>query len=255
MNIMEVTNSVWEAYQVGVYYPSEWKGRLSIEEAYQVQMAILDRHKRGGDVQAGWKICLNHMATKNQFHLTTPVFGFLLESNRYPSNISLSYDDLIQPGFDNELCLTFGQRLKGPNITPLQVRQAVLSVAPALEVVERRGDFSADLSLTIIDNVQQKAFITGREVTDLPQNLGLHQSEVDVFLNGELQETTNGTDHLADPAATVAWLVNRLSDFGLALEPGMRVMTGSITREFAPAPGDFYEAVFGHYGKVSAEIR
>ena len=70
----------------------------------------------------------------------------------------------------------------------------------------------------------------------------------------ERMESAPGTNVMGDPAASVAWLANRLSEFGLALEAGAKVMSGSFTRQYPIALGDVAEAVFQPFGKVSAEF-
>ena len=51
------------------------------------------------------------------------------------------------PGFENELCLTIGERLAGPNVTPERAARAIKSVAPAMEIIETRGPNSLDVTL------------------------------------------------------------------------------------------------------------
>jgi 2-keto-4-pentenoate hydratase len=57
---------------------------------------------------------------------------------------------------------------------------------------------------------------------------------------------------MGDPLVSVAWLVNKLAEYEVALEAGMRVMSGSFTRQFAVASGDRVRSVFLPYGAVEA---
>ena len=161
MDIEAVTESMWQHTLRRSYFPAEWKGRLTIEQAYRVQLGLLDRWVARGERLAGWKVGLTAPVIQKQFGMHEPVMGFLLESGHRDGGARFRHDDLIQPGFENELCLTVGSRLEGPNVTRAQARAAITAVQPAFELIETRGDFRADVTLALTDNCQQKAFVTG----------------------------------------------------------------------------------------------
>lgn len=56
---------------------------------------------------------------------------------------------------------------------------------------------------------------------------------------------------LDDPVYAVAWLANTLSPYGITLEPGHFVMTGSLHAAFSVAEGDEVRADFDRLGSVS----
>ncbi|MBI4083537.1 MAG: fumarylacetoacetate hydrolase family protein [Candidatus Lambdaproteobacteria bacterium] len=255
MGVREATEAIWEATQQGIYYPPEWKGKLTVEEGYQVQLGILERHLKAGQRQAGWKVGLTAKDIRQQLGYDEPILGFLLESAAKASGAVLRVEELVAPCFENELCVTLAKPLKGPGVTAERAREAIGAVAPALEIVERRGDFAADPALAMADNVQQKYFVTGTPVPYSPQALDLRKVISAVFINGERVGGATGEAVLGDPAASLAWLANRLADFGRRIERGMRVMTGSFTRQFPIANGDLIEARFHPIGAVSAEFR
>lgn len=246
-------DAIWASAQAGRYYPAEWRGRLDLDRAYRVQLGILDRHLTRGQVQAGWKVGLTARAIQLQAGIHEPVFGFLLAAGACPSGTVFPFAELIEPGFENELCLTLGRPLRGPGVTPAMARVAVAGVAPALEIVERRGDAMADPPLSVADNCQQRAFVTGRSVP-LPDGFDLVETTVEVRINGVSQERATGAEVMGTPLASLAWLANRLADFGRGLEAGQRVMSGSFTRQYAIARGDAIEARFAPFGTVAARF-
>jgi 2-keto-4-pentenoate hydratase len=245
---------IWAYRQRGVYYPAEWKGRLSTDDAYHVQLDLLARYLAAGDGQAGWKVGLTARAMQAQAGIHEPVFGFLLQSGARPSGAVFRFAQLIQPGFENELCLTVGRALEGPGVTIAMVADAISAVAPALEIVERRGDAAADVPLSLADNCQQRAFVAGSP-RPLAGGMDLGTASVEVLVNGRSMERALGAEVMGTPLASVAWLANRLAGFGRHLEPGMRVMSGSFTRQYGLSPGDRIEARFEPVGPVTAEFR
>lgn len=249
-----IAEAVWRARQRGVY-PEEWKGRLTLEVAYRVQLALLDRYLASGERQAGWKVGLTAPAIQRQVGIHEPVFGFLLESGARASGAAVRFDELIRPAVENELCLTIGRPLEGRGVTLDAVRAAVSAVAPALEIVEQRGDAAADVPLSIADNCQQRAFVVGPAAGPPAVSGDPATATVEVYLNGQLSERASGAEVMGTPLASVAWLAERLSRFGRRLEPGMRVMSGSFTRQYVvDEPGTDIEARFTPYGSARARF-
>jgi 2-keto-4-pentenoate hydratase len=253
VHLDEIVESFWQNRQRGVYYPPEWHGKLTLDEAYRVNLAIVNRQLELGEQQAGWKVGVTAKAMQLQQGVHEPVFGVLFASGHRDSGTVFAFDELIQPAFENELCLTIGETLRGPNLNAQDARRALAAVAPALEIVERRGEFR-DLPLAMADNAQQKAFVTGAAVRYDLQGTELAESYVDVYVNGDFKERASGSEVMGDPAASVAWLANKLAQFGLALEAGMRVMSGSFTRQYALNSGDHVEARFTPFGTVTAKF-
>src|SRR5262245_46160721 len=249
-----VADAIWHGRQRGAYYPDEWKGRLTLDVAYRVQLALLDRYLASGERQAGWKVGLTAAAIQRQVGIDEPVFGFLLESGAAASGVTFRFAELIRPAIENELCLTIGRPLEGPRLTIDAVRAAASAVAPALEVVERRGDAAADVPLSIADNCQQRAFVVGLAAGPPAVSGDPAAATVEVYVDGRFAERASGAEVMGTPLASVAWLAARLSRFGRRLGPGTRVMTGSFTRQYAvDEPGTQIEARFAPYG--SAVVR
>jgi 2-keto-4-pentenoate hydratase len=253
MDIEAAVEAIWQGHRRGLHHPAAWQGRLSMDHAYRVQLGLLGRYVASGERQAGWKVGLTSRAMQEQQKVHEPVFGFLLESGNASSGTVFDYASLIRPGFENELCIAMAAPLAGPGVTLDQAQAAIGSVAPALEIVERRGDFTADLHLALADNAQQKAFVTGPAVP--LGELDLAAVTVEVFVNGISQERARGAEVLGTPVASVTWLANKLAQYGRRLETGALIMSGSFTKQYALSPGHRVEARFSPVGPVRAEFR
>ena len=253
MDIEAAVESIWQHTLRRSYFPAEWKGRLTIEQAYRVQLAILDRWVARGERLAGWKVGLTAPVIQKQFGMHEPVMGFLLESGNRQSGATLRHGELIEPGFENELCLTVGTRLEGPGVTRAQARAAITAVQPSFEIIEGRGDFRADLTLSLTDNCQQKAFVTG-PVSPLPPGWEPASTTVEVLINGRRVDHAVGSEETGHPVGAVAWLANKLAEFGRRLEPGHRIMSGSFTKQYPLASGDRIETRFAPFGAVRASF-
>lgn len=253
MDLRSVIDLVWDNAQRGIYYPESLNGKLTLDDSYRVNLAITQRRVAQGEKQAGWKVGVTAKAMQQQMGVHQPVFGVLFESGHRDSGVKLNFADLIEPSVENELCITMGKTLRGPGITLNQTRAAIASVAPALEIVERRGVFS-DLPLAMADNAQQKHFVTAHAMACESASMRLSEASVEVFLNGLTQEIASGAEVMGDPVASVTWLANKLAEFDLALESGMRVMSGSFTKQYRIKQGDRIESRFIPFGTVSVEF-
>ncbi|HEX9842283.1 MAG TPA: fumarylacetoacetate hydrolase family protein [bacterium] len=254
MNLQEAIDAIWEHKQQGIYYPPDWRGKLGVDDGYRVQLGVLGKEVKAGARHVGWKVGLTAKAIQDQVDFHERVFGYLLAGGELPSGVQIKVDELVAPSFENELLVVLGEPLQGSDVTPEQAFAAIAGVAPAIEIVEKRGDFAADPPLSLADNVQQKAFVVGALTSPLPGKTDLREARVEIYINGECVDTAVGEEVMGGPAASVAWLANRLADFGRKLDKGDRILTGSLTRQFPIARGDLCEARFDPFGSVTFEV-
>jgi 2-keto-4-pentenoate hydratase len=242
----------WDARARGDYFPADWHDRLSIEQAYRVQLGVVARRAAAGERQVGWKVGMTAEAMRRQFGFHEPVFGCLMEDGIRHSGHVFGADELIRPGFETEVCVRLREPLSG-TVDAARARRAVEACFPALEIIETRGDLVAQMALALADNAQQKAFVLG-ETVPWTNDLRLAEAEARVEVNGAEVARARGEAVMGDPLNSVVWLAGKLSEFGLALRPGDLIMTGSFTRQFPLAPSDRVRAEFDGLGTVEVGV-
>jgi 2-keto-4-pentenoate hydratase len=181
----------------GEYFPRAWFDRLTLDDAYRILLAMIARGRGEGERRVGWKVGLTAPVIQRQFGVHEPVFACLLQEGLLRSGHVFRRDALIEPGFENELCVVLDRDL--PNdATRADVAAAVARVYPAFEIIETRGDLSGQLALAITDNGQQKAFVLGEPVgrDALPE---LDDVSVRVRINGAEVATATGDAVLGHP--------------------------------------------------------
>jgi 2-keto-4-pentenoate hydratase len=253
MDIEHAADTLWAAAKRKEHMPAQWAGRLDMGQAYAIQLAIAKRRAAEGDRQVGWKVGLTSKAMRLQQNVPEPCFACLFESGQMNSGVQLEYSKLIRPGIENELCLTLGRPLSGREPSFEEARAAIATVQPALELVEVRGNFGGDLPLSIADNAQQYAFITG-DAVPYDGAAGFEQTEVEVYFNDELREKAFGAEVMGSPVYSLIWLAGKLAEYGRSLEAGTKVMTGSFTKQYAVREGDHVRARFSGFGTVEARF-
>jgi 2-keto-4-pentenoate hydratase len=239
----------WSARQRGVHFPPEWFDRLTLEQAYRIQLGLIDRRCAHGERHIGWKVGLTAKPIQEQFGFHEPVFGCILESQQ--SGQVFRPGELINPGFESELCLRIKHPLAG-EVNMADARGAVEAVYPALEIIETRGDFVRQIALALADNAQQKTIILGS-----PFPLGAFQLEavtVTVRINDQTVATGSGNAVLGNPLNSVIWLARKLTEFGRGIRAGDLIMTGSFTRQFPIEPGDRIDVDFTGIGSVETRM-
>jgi 2-keto-4-pentenoate hydratase len=239
----------WQERQRGVYFPPAYYGKLTIDEAYIIQLGLIARREAAGERQIGWKVGLTAPAIQQQFGFHEPVFGCVLESQ--PSGHVFAPNELIAPGFENELCMRMRVDLSG-TVSLDAARDAIDVVYPSLEIIETRGPFTEQIALALADNAQQKTVILGAPAA-LPADLVSIEARVTV--NGVQVVTGTGDAVLGNPLNSIVWLAGKLGDYGRSLKAGEIVMTGSFTRQFPIAAGDSIETLFSGLGAVRTAMR
>jgi 2-keto-4-pentenoate hydratase len=240
----------WRARARGEFFPQAYAGRLSLDEAYRIQLALIDRRVAAGERQIGWKVGLTAKAIQEQFGFHEPVFACILESR--PSGHVFGATELINPGFETELCIRLGRGLEGV-VTLEQVRAAVNVIYPSFEIIETRGDLVNQIALAMADNGQQRSVVLGAPVPLAP-TMELDRVEARVQLNGKEVASGMGSAVLGNPLNSIRWLAERLGDYGRALRAGDIVMTGSFVRQFPLQAGDVAAAAFSGIGRVEVGV-
>jgi|SRR5271170_1150638 len=240
----------WTARNRGEYFPQAYFDRLSVDDAYRIQLALIDRRLAAGERQIGWKVGLTAKAIQEQFGFFEPVFGCILEMQR--TGHAFGATELIQPGFETELCFRLGAGLEG-DVSLQQVRAAVAVVYPSFEIIETRGDLAKQIAVALADNAQQRSVVAGDPVPLAP-DLRLDEVTARVQLNGREVATGLGSAVLGNPLNSIAWLAGKLGQYGRRLGPGDIIMSGSFVRQFPLSAGDTAIAEFSGIGRVEVSI-
>ena len=234
---------------------SETYEGLTAEQAYAIQSAWLDLKGRERPVRlVGHKIGLTSLAMQQLLGIDQPDYGFLLESMVVTSGSTLKRADFIAPRIEPEIAFWLAADLQGPGITIEDVLGATRGVSAALELVDSRiRDWRIKLVDTIADNASSARVIVSERVVE-PGEIDLVTESVLLLRNDEQVGTGTGAAVLNHPVSAVAWLANRLADFGVTLRAGQLILPGAMCSAVNVDAGATYRASFTHLGEVAVHF-
>jgi 2-keto-4-pentenoate hydratase len=228
---------------------------LTIEEAYQVQLINIDKKVKAGSQIVGKKIGLTSLAMQQLLKVDQPDYGHLLNNMVVENGGIISFSRVLQPRVEAEIAFVLKHDLIGPRVTSLDVLLATDYVLPALEIVDSRvADWKIKLQDTVADNASSGLYVLGGKPIML-DNVDLPQIGMIFYKNGEIVNTGVGAAALGDPALCVAWLANKLFEFGITLKAGEVILSGALSAAVSAQPGDHFSARFAHLGQVSVSFQ
>ena len=212
---------------------------LGIDDAYAISLDFLARRQAEGERVIGKKIGVTSKAVQDMLGVHQPDFGFLTDAMQVADGATVEIAaGMIQPRAEAEIALILRRDLKGPGVTPADVLAATESIAPCFEVVDSRiANWDIRIVDTVADNASCGVFVLGTERVD-PRPLDLAALKVQVWKNGQPLSEGLGSAVQGSPLASVAWLANTLGSYGVQLEAGEVILSGSLVPLEPARPGD-----------------
>lgn len=227
---------------------------LDQDDSYAVQAAVAALRNAQGARLVGKKIGLTSRAMQEMLGVLEPDFGRLYDVMEVSDGGEIDLGTLIAPMVEPEIGIVLKSRLEGPHVSTRQVLAAIDYVSPALEIVDSRiADWKIAWHDTVADNGSSARFVLADRAFS---PLGLDLSDISVELSKNGRPEAAGSMHavLGSPLKAVAWLVAKLSTYGLALEAGDLVLPGSPCRAIRAEKQDHFSANFGPLGAVSVRF-
>ena len=226
---------------------------LEVADSYEIQTINIRREMDAGARLVGHKIGLTSPAMQQMMGVDVPDFGHLLDTMVLDISRPVSLAGFVQPRVEVEIAYVLDTELRGPGITRADVEAAARHVLPCLELIDSRiQDWRIGLMDTIADNASSAAVLLGAD--EYPVDVIREPRAASLLINDELVAEGSTADVLGHPAEAVAWLANALGEFGVPLEAGHIVLSGSCTRAVDVRPGDRVSARFDGLGAVDVDF-
>lgn len=227
---------------------------MTIEDAYHVQQRMIARRLEQGDRVIGKKIGVTSKAVQDMLGVHQPDFGFLTDWMHVGEEIDVDAKALIAPRAEAEIAFVLKDSLNGPGVTAADVMAATDYIAPCFEIVDSRiQDWKIGIVDTVADNASCGVFVLGEARAD-PRGLDLPALHVTVTKNGAPLSEGYGSAVQGDPAQAVAWLANTLGAYGVTLDAGDVILSGSLVPLEPAVKGDVFEMTLHGVGTCTARF-
>lgn len=225
---------------------------MTIEDAYQISLRMLERRLEAGATVIGKKIGVTSAAVQRMLNVHQPDFGFLTDDMVFNQGEEMPISQrLIAPRAEGEIAFILKKDLTGPGISNADVLAATECVIPCFEVVDSRiADWKIAIQDTVADNASCGLFVLGDKAVS-PHKVDLVTCGMVVEKNGRILSTGAGAAALGSPVNCVAWLANTLGQFGIPLKAGEVILSGSLVPLEPVKAGDFMRVDIGGIGSAS----
>lgn len=203
-------------------------GEFSMDRAYRVQNRLARQRAPFAGPVCGYKVAYASEAARKQFGIDEPARGPLFLSQRVPSASTLLAAAWNEITLETEIAFTIGKRIDAPIADVAELKPFVKSVQAAFDA----GDFPYDVSKANPGAADMVAIGTGAHVFVLgpavdPNAVDIDAIDLSLTRNGEVIRQSPSRDIMGSPWNSLLWCVNHLNRFGLRLEPGMVVLSGT----------------------------
>lgn len=212
---------------------------IEVEDAYRIQEAFVARRVAAGARIKGYKVGLTSKAMQEMSGATEPDFSAMTDDLFLPESTPLATSRFLDPMVEMEIAFVMKETLSGPGVLPMDVIRATDFVVPAIEIVDFR--IARAPGMNIIDTVADLAACGAAVLGANPRRLDvidIRRVKGEILRNGVVEQAGEASAVLGNPVTAVAWLANKLGEFGVAFQPGDVILTGSFVRAFPVKAGD-----------------
>lgn len=220
---------------------------ITIEDSYAISAEVARRKIAAGAKLIGHKVGLTSKAMRDATGATEPDYGTLFDDWFVLEGNPIDWARLNRPSVEVELAFVLCRELRGPGCTVAEVIQATDFVLPSIEIVDSR--YRSRGPNMLVDSIADAAscgliVLAGnpRRLTDLD----IREVGASMTVNGVIQESGVARAVMDNPVSSVAWLVNKLAEFGVTPQPGHIIMSGSFLKITRFGRGDNVQALFSH---------
>jgi 2-oxopent-4-enoate/cis-2-oxohex-4-enoate hydratase len=202
---------------------------VTIDDAYRISLRMVNRRVAAGERIVGKKIGVTSKPVQEMLGVFQPDFGYLTDKMLFEEGATMPVSTgLIQPKAEGEIAFVLAKDLKGPGLTNEDVLAATEYVCACFEIVDSRiRDWKVKIEDTVADNASCGWFLLGHEQAN-PRSIDFTNVHMRVSKNGAPLSEGYGHAAVGSPLGCVTWLANTMGSFGVTLEAGDIVLSGSL---------------------------
>jgi len=220
---------------------------IEIGDSYHIQNYVVSLFKEAGSRVKGYKMGLTSKAVQQLVGSTEPNFSPLLDHMFTAEESELARSNWLTPVVESELAFVIKDRLTGPGINVADIIRGTDFVLSAIEIADFRVARAPGMDVRDItaDMAAAGGVVLGKNPVSL-HDIDILAVNCSLTINEEERAKGVASEVLGNPLYAVAWLANKLSEFGVALEPGQVILSGAMLNAQPVEAGDQILARFDH---------
>jgi 2-oxo-hept-3-ene-1,7-dioate hydratase/2-keto-4-pentenoate hydratase len=183
---------------------------------------------------------------------TEPDYGtmfddwFMLEGSKVPRST------MNRPLVEVEVAFVLREPLVGPGVNAADVIRATDFVLPCMEIIfnRQKGRGPTPLIDSIADAAGCGRVVLGGRPARLT-DIDIRRIGASLSINGSVEESGVASAVMGNPINSVAWLANKLHDYGVTPQAGHVILSGSFIKAIPFEAGDSVMALFDVLGEVT----
>lgn len=217
-------------------FPSD----INLDEAYQVQHAFTEAKRENNEFLKGYKISMTSPETQALFDAKEPLYGQMTD-RQITGEISVS-KQMLSPLIELELIFIVKEQLTAASTEEEIIHNT--QIAPGIEVPDSR--FEDWFPKMPKEQVCADGAVSGK--VTIGEAKDYSYADIDdingkLVFNGEVIDEGSSVVVMGHPVKAVQWLLKKLAEHDLTLEPGMFVSSGTFilpkTLEIGTYTGEF----------------
>ena len=234
----------------------------SLDEAYDVQDALVASRRARDGACAGYKIALTTPAMRKFVGHDDSIAGQVLASTVHRSPATVSGADAGRLGFECELAFLIGADTDpaAPPTDRAAIARHIEAICPAFELIDDRNAdyarFASDRS-TLLSLAADNAWNHGVVLGDWRHDwAGLDTAALRgvASINDVAAGEGHGRDVMGHPLDAMLWIARHLHARGAGLKRGEFVITGSLITSKFPVAGDLVRFAVEGVGEVRMSV-
>lgn len=217
-------------------------GHFTLEEAYRIQRASIERRVQRGESMVGIKLGFTSRAKMIQMGVDSLIWGLLTDRMVEEEGAVVDLARYIHPRVEPEVCFVTRRVIDGP-LTALEAVDYLEAVAPAMELIDSRyRNFKFTLEDVVADNCSSAGLVVGPWSRNFD---ALSHAGVRLQVNGQNVQVGSTAAILGQPLRSIVQASRLLHGAEMSLPAGSLIMAGAATAAEALAPGVTVECHIG----------
>jgi len=212
------------------------KGELSLDQAYEIQRALIERRLARGNSRTGVKMGFTSRSKMVQMGLSDVIWGRLTGDMAIEEGGTVGFARFVHPRVEPEIAFVLAKPVT-PDMNAATALSCVEAVAPALEIIDSRYlDFKFGLTDVVADNASSSGYVIGAWHSPKLDfsNLGLTLN-----INGRVVQIGSTAAILGHPLRSLTAAARLAAAAGEPLQAGAVVMAGGATAAEWIRPGAY----------------